>query len=435
MSTFDKVDQIILTAEEDMATYEAMSILIDQLEINSFKRSKSSKKYEILLLENSKSDADLLVKYLKKEKFNFSYTRVWQKESFVELLNESSPDLIIAEHSLSHFSGLEAFHLLKNGGKDVPFILVAGTVSDKLLSKYIKVGIDDYILKENLLRLPSAIEKVLNKKKIEKLNSELLETNSKLQNAYSDIRHSINYARVIQNAMLPEIAVLENVFQDSFIFYKPKDVLSGDFYWFQKKGDVFYIAVADCTGHGVPGALLSMMGYNLLNEAVNIKKILIPSEVLKRLNRCTRKILAKDERTIINDGMDIAFCTINVKEKSMQFAGANRPLIIVRDNKLLEYKPNKTSIGGINNGDIKFTDNNISIKTGDRIFLFSDGYADQFHHNSKKKIMNWKLKELFVEHSSLPMNEQKKIILDFFEESKGDLKQTDDVLLIGIEIP
>lgn len=379
---------------------------------------------KILLVEDTESDTDLLIRFLKKE-IDLSYLRVDDRDAFIKALEENECDLIIADQVLPQFSGIEAFRLSK--GKNIPFILITGSVSETLLIEFAKEGIDDYILKNNLLRLPSAIKNAINKKKIERLHQELKIT-------HENIKNSISYAKIIQEAMLPEELVLHNNFPGSFIFYKPKDILSGDFYWLKKVEDVFSFAVADCTGHGIPGALLSMMGFNILYEAVSTKKISQPSHILDRLNNQVRRIL-KHGATTLNDGMDIAFCTIDLKNKNMMYAGANRPLFIEREKKLIEFKPDKISIGGIDNNEIQFTNHSISIKTGDRIFLFSDGYTDQFSEKTDKKITMKRLRELFLQSSNLPFDEQKEFIISFFENWKGNQEQTDDVLVMCIQIP
>lgn len=382
---------------------------------------------KILLVEDNETDADLLIRYLKKENIDFSHSRVWDKDAFIIALKENRYDLIIADQVLPQFSGMEAFRIAKNENKDIPFILITGSVSEKLLTEYTKEGVDDYILKENLLRLPAAIKNVVSKKRIKQLHH-------KLEVAHKDIKDSINYAKTIQLAMLPDESILPNNFPGSFIFYKPKNILSGDFYWFKKGEDVFFIAIADCTGHGIPGALLSMMGFNILYEAVSTKKISQPSAVLDRLNKQVRRIL-KHGATTLNDGMDIAFCTIDLKNKNMMYAGANRPLFIEREKELIEFKPDKMSIGGIDNKEIQFTNHTVPIKKGDRIFLFSDGYTDQFSEKTDKKITTKRLREILIQSSGLSFEEQKEFIIRFFENWKGNKEQTDDVLLMCIQIP
>ena len=383
-------------------------------------------KLNILLLEDSEIDADLLVRFLKKEKIDFNYSRIWQKNDFINALERSNPDLIIADQSMPQFSGIEAFRIMKNEKKNIPFIIITGTISEKTLTEFTKEGIDDYILKENLLRLPSAIKHVLYKKKIEKLHKEI-------EIAHKNITDSINYARIIQDAILPDIALLQNAFAESFVLYLPKDILSGDFYWFQTIEDTFFIAIGDCTGHGVPGALLAMMGNNFLNEAVNGKNIFQPAAILENLNNQVISNL-KNGRGSSNDGMEIALCAIDLKNKNLIYSGANRPLVIIRGKELIEINPDKISIGGDDNTNQKFTNQTISIKTGDRIFLFSDGYADQFHFQTGKKIMKKRFKELLLNFAEKPLDEHKNNITKFFMEWKGNIGQVDDVLVIGIQI-
>ena len=200
-------------------------------------------------------------------------------------------------------------NFFKNEKKNIPFILVTGTLSESFLAEYAKEGIDDYLLKDNLLRLPSAIENVVNKKRIEKLYTDL-------EGAYKEIKDSINYARIIQDTMFSDASALRETFPKSFILFKPKDVLSGDFYWFKKKENRFFIAVADCTGHGIPGALLSMLGFNMLYEAVDTKKTIHPSEVLDILNKQFRRI-SSSNKTKIHDGMDLLVCSIDLENRTL----------------------------------------------------------------------------------------------------------------------
>ncbi len=214
----------------------------------------------ILLVEDSAVDADLLVLFLRKEKINFTYLRVWTKDSFVEALELNNYDIIIADHSLPQFTGMDAFRLLKSKKQKsgIPFILVTGTVPENILTQYAKEGLDDYILKDNLLRLPSAIDNLLNKKKIELLHR-------KLEIAHREIKDSIDCAKRIQNSILPDKTLLSKIAPDSFILFKPKDTVSGDFYFFRKDEKSSLLAVADCTGHGVPGAMMSMIGIEKIN--------------------------------------------------------------------------------------------------------------------------------------------------------------------------
>ncbi|MFI5203426.1 MAG: PP2C family protein-serine/threonine phosphatase [Flavobacteriales bacterium] len=388
---------------------------------------------KILLVEDSEVDSTLLIGHLRKENVEFEHARVWTKTEFIMALYDFKPDLIIADHSLPQFSGMEAFHIMREEERNIPFILITGSVSEKLLTEYMKEGIDDYILKDNLLRLPSAIENVVNKKRIENLHEELCVANKKLDTAYSDMRDSINYAKKIQHAMLTDITVLSAVFPESFIFFKPKDVLSGDFFWFDLRDDFFYVAVVDCTGHGVPGALLSMMGNSMLNETVNALNIYEPAEILDSLNKRVQHVL-KHDKTEFRDGMDIGLCCIHLKTYRMIFSGANHPVVVIRKNELIEIKADKPAVGAADVYTHEYATQQIALEKGDRVFLFSDGYSDQFNPLSDKKMTLKRLKQLLVDTSVLPMHHQEKAIEQFFYEWKGDSEQIDDVLIIGIEI-
>ena len=383
----------------------------------------------ILILEDSESDADLLIRFLKKENIIFNHTRVWDKNTFIEALHESNYDLIIADHSLPNFSGMEAYRIVKKSHNAIPFILVTGTVTENILTEYAKEGIDDYILKNNLLRLPSAIERVINKKKIELLSK-------KLEVALKDITDSIHYAKTIQNAMLPDSIMLSNNFPESFILYKPKDILSGDFYWFKSDENTFFMAAVDCTGHGIPGALLSMIGIEKLNSIVHTTKN--TSEILEKLNESIEIDLCQS--TLYEhsqDGMDIALCSFHKDTKTINFAGANRPLWIIRkgQNEIEEIKGTKKAIGGINTMiNPNFENNKIQLEQGDTFFLFSDGFADQFGGENNKKITTNRLKKLLVNVQNETMEQQEKQISNYLENWKSGTEQTDDILVIGIRI-
>ena len=381
------------------------------------------------MVEDSEADADLLVRFLTKEKIDFSHFRVWTKDAFVNALNYNEYDIIISDQSLPQFSGMEAFRITKQLNSTIPFILVTGTVSETLLTEFIKEGIDDYIFKENLLRLPTSIRHSISTKKIEHLHK-------KLEIAHKDIKDSINYATKIQNAMLPDEALLKASYPESFILFKPKDTLSGDFYWFKKENDTFYIAAADCTGHGIPGALMSMIGMEKLNSA--ILNTAEPSEILNELNKNIEIALClSTQHEHSQDGMDIGLCSINKNTKHLKFAGANRPLWIIRhgQQQVEELKGTKKAIGGTNNIAVPcFENHEISLNKGDCFYLFSDGYVDQFGGTEGKKIMTKKFKEILLDIQNKTMLEQEFHLNHFIENWKKTTEQVDDVLVIGVRV-
>ncbi len=272
---------------------------------------------------------------------------------------------------------------------------------------------------------------------------ELAQKNDKLETAYleielknKDITDSLRYALQIQKAILPTKATIKASLPDSFILYKPKDIVSGDFYWYDED-DTINIAAVDCTGHGVPGAFVSMVGYNALNNIVHDQHISEPGKVLKLLHKKVKMMLNQDSENTVatNDGMDIALCNIDSKNKTIKYAGANRPLYYISNDQLEEIRGTRYCIGGYQTEDERdFVTNEIRYKTGDCIYISSDGYADQFGGENGKKFMTKKLKALLVEISQLPMEQQKKQLEEALISWKGNHDQIDDILLIGIRL-
>src|SRR5512133_1471435 len=258
-----------------------------------------------------------------------------------------------------------------------------------------------------------------------------------IQDKNRKIEDSINYAQRIQSSILPDIRSVREYLPKSFIYYKPRDVVSGDFPWFFQRGNDIYIAAVDCTGHGVPGALLSFVGYFLLNNIVDRDKKFTASEVCDLLHFGVRKTLKQDsEEAEARDGMDIAFCKVNYHEKELQFAGAHRPLYQLRDGELIEYKGDRKAIGGIphrKKEEEKFTNYVIKFKRGDKFFFFSDGLPDQLGGAEEKKYSPKRIRDLILENKNLPIEKYSPLFSEDFEQWRGERKQIDDVLLIGIE--
>ena len=249
-----------------------------------------------------------------------------------------------------------------------------------------------------------------------------------------DITDSINYSKRIQESSLPTMELKHKLFPNAFILFKPKDIVSGDFYWFTEINDKKLIAACDCTGHGVPGALMSMIGNNILNQIVNEKGITSPDKILNQLHLDIRKSLKQNEQVENSDGMDIAMIAFNL-ETGIEFAGAQRPLWLIRNNTIEEIKPDKFSIGGMQpENNRSFTNNFKSLSKGDCIYIFTDGYVDQFGGTEGKKFMSKRFKELLLSVHTKPMSEQEKILNHTIENWKGVSEQIDDILVIGIRI-
>ncbi|HZB11489.1 MAG TPA: PAS domain S-box protein [Chryseolinea sp.] len=255
-----------------------------------------------------------------------------------------------------------------------------------------------------------------------------------IQNKNKKITESINYAKRIQNAILPNNRVINKALADSFILYKPRDVVSGDFPWFVQTKDEIFIAAVDCTGHGVPGALLSLIGYFLLNDIVRSRKITEPGKILDMLDEGVTTTLRQDEDSTTKDGMDIALCKINMAKREVEYAGAHRPLYIMKQGVMNEVKGNKFPIGGgIFKNQTNFTNTKISLEKGDSIYFSSDGFPDQFGGNEGRKFGPKRVREIIEKVHKLNMPEAMNEFDNEWEAWRGTTKQTDDVLLIGIK--
>lgn len=271
---------------------------------------------------------------------------------------------------------------------------------------------------------------------LDRKNREIEQQKKTVEEKNWEITASIEYAKRIQDAIMPSMKEIQAALPDSFVFYKPKGIVSGDFYWFSKQEDTSFIAAVDCTGHGVPGAFLSMIGNDHLNQIVNVQQRKKPSEILNRLHHEIQSTLKQKHGVTENhDGMDIALCAINQTESKLYFASANRYLYHIRNGELSETKGDHFNIGGIMHEDVRhYNQHEIDLIKGDVFYVFSDGVSDQFGGEDSKKFGYKRLKDLLLEIHQRPMAEQKstfeKTLLDWM----GPNDQIDDFLLIGIRV-
>ncbi len=269
-----------------------------------------------------------------------------------------------------------------------------------------------------------------------KRTREVHEQKEELYQKNLDITESIKYAKRIQSSVLPDIARLGAVFNDAFVFFAPRDIVSGDFYWFDWiDKDRFIIVCADSTGHGVPGAFMSMIGTALLQDIITRKRIVKPSAILRELDRQIFSTLNQNQEVeAANDGMDIVVCEFNVRDRHLTFASAMRPVILVIDGEQQYVRGNRSSIGGESVSEKFFDDQEYYLREGDVVYLFSDGYPDQFGGPSNKKMKISRLRTLIDEIKDLPMEQQHQRLRDFFYDWKGSFDQVDDVMLMGIKV-
>lgn len=273
--------------------------------------------------------------------------------------------------------------------------------------------------------------------KLNKRNAKQLEFKNKLiEEKQKEITDSINYARLIQQSLLASKQMLDKNLQSYFIFYKPKDIVSGDFYWASETNEGFAIACVDCTGHGVPGAFMSLIGKENLDKAVS--KFNNPGQILAELNKGVKKSLNQNSTTGNKDGMDAALLRIQKSSTgaNLFYSGANRPLIIIRKDKgvVEEIKATKQAIGGFTSDEQIFDEHEFSLLRGDMVYISTDGYADQFGSDKNKKLTTKRFKDLLVLINRLEADVQKQELENFFNEWKGRNEQLDDLLVIGIRI-
>ena len=302
---------------------------------------------------------------------------------------------------------------------------------------------DNFILEQKKLEQDKE-EIVLKNKKLwemslliqkEKNHIQLLKND--IENKHRNITDSITYAKRIQDAVLPQTDVLKGL-SGYFLFWLPKETVSGDFYWMKRQGDLLAFTVADCTGHGVPGAFMSMLGVTFLNEVcADLNENTMPSEILETMRELIITTLKQDNSSPLEpkDGMDMSFCILNLKTKHLKFSGANNPMYLVRGGELTEYKAVKNPIG-LYPRMKPFENQEIQAEEGDFIYMFSDGFADQFNGETGKKVSYGRLKSLLTDinnETQDPAKQQEKL-LEFITSWRGSFAQMDDILIGGYRI-
>ncbi|OFX17463.1 MAG: hypothetical protein A2033_12070 [Bacteroidetes bacterium GWA2_31_9] len=271
---------------------------------------------------------------------------------------------------------------------------------------------------------------------IETQRDELVFQRDTILEQKKEITDSINYAYRIQKAILPPDHYIKECLPENFIFYRPKDVVSGDFYFIEKHENEVIFSAVDCTGHGVPGAMMSVIGYNLLSQAVKINHLTKPSEILTFLDAGVTETLRQTfGESGVNDGMDIAICSLNTETLVLQYSGAYNTLVYISNSELFEIKADKFPIGVNYDGLAdNYTNQTVNLKKGDLLYMYSDGYADQFGGEKGKKFKYKPLKELLLSVRNETMQNQQAIIEKTFNDWKKDQEQVDDVLIFGVRI-
>lgn len=371
--------------------------------------------------------------------------------SLKQELSQHFADSMIIEVAESGEEGLEIIDFLKEKGKEVVII-----ISDYIMPK---MRGDEFLIEAHHL-LPHAMKILLTgQASLEGVTNAVNQTNlyryiskpwntkdlfmtvkSAIANYNKDktlkfqnkqIQSSIRYAERIQSAVLPSTNTLSKLIPNHFVFYKPKDVVSGDFYWIREENNKIIIAVGDCTGHGVPGAFMSLIGHQLLNRAVIDKQLFSPEKILENVNSAMREVW-NGERTSIHEGMEMAICVIDKQNNKLYFAGAKRPICIIQNDEMVHIKGDRIGIDGKENS--IYTKHEFDIQPDMIFYLYSDGFQDQFGGADNRRFMSKNLRDVLKKISKNPIKQQLEEISTVFATWKGNYDQIDDVLVLGVKI-
>lgn len=394
-------------------------------------------KNTILIIDDDK----IVIEYVSflLESFGYKTDYVSNPELVMKRLESKLMDLILLDINMPGVDGITVLKDLKSDErfKDIPVIMMTGDTDDETLEKSFKEGADDYVTKpvnELVLksRVKSVIDRCLNLQKIKDHVEEIKSQKNIVEKINKTLTDSLKYAYMIQNAILKRKELLNEYINDSFILFKPKGIVSGDFYWFSNCQTKLYVAAVDCTGHGVPGALLSMVGNQLMNRFINIEGEESPAEILNKMDVGIRSTLDQKNNES-DDGMDMGICVIDLEKKQVAFAGAGSSMIYINNSELNVSKGSPFSVGGttFESSTGKYTESVIDYTGAFQFYLFSDGYLDQFGGENMEKFGKRRFEELLLKNHNLPMADQRKELETSLAEWVGRNNQIDDVLVIG----
>ncbi len=378
----------------------------------------------------------------------------------LKILDEQPIDLILTDQKMPEMTGVEflkkaiekhpnPFRIIVTGFSDTESIIqainecgiyhyITKPWKNEEMRFIIDKALEAYQMKMNNDSLMNQLQEANQdlEKKVIARTEELQESKNKIEQQHRKMQASINYALRIQNAMLPHASLFNNYFDESFVMFQPRDVISGDFYWLdQTKEGHPLLALADCTGHGVPGAFMTLIGNELLNSIFNTEEVATPNDMLVRLHKQIVRTLRQDENNDIKDGMDIAICHIDPDQKKLYFAGGKNGLVIIRNGELTEVKGDRHSVGGSRRDNNQpFTLHEIDTSEPANYYLFTDGYIDQFGGPDSRKFMRGRFKDLLQEIQGETLARQGDILKEKLAEWKGHIPQIDDISVIGFKI-
>jgi len=389
-------------------------------------------KPNVLVVDDNLKNVQVLGGFLQNEGFQVEFAL--DGKSALDWINKQKFDMVLLDIMMPEMDGYEVCSIIrqKEENKELPVIFITARNDHDSIIQGFQSGAVDYITKpfiksELLARVRTHIEIKRSRDRLAAYLGEIEEKNA-------SILASIKYAQNIQNAMLRTSDTWSDKLPENFILYLPKDIVSGDFYWFSCQDDQIVIAVMDCTGHGVPGALMSTLGITFLNEIVLGERIIRPDLILNKLrNKLIESLGQNGTNTIIKDGIEGSVISINVAGNQLQFSASFNPLIMIHNGELSEFKADRIPIGYFEKLG-EFTNSSVNISTGDMVYLFSDGYIDQFGGPSSKRFQLKRFRELLHSIHALPLEKQKERLLNSFNEWKAEGDQTDDILVIGLKV-
>jgi CheY-like chemotaxis protein len=384
----------------------------------------------ILLVDDSTVNLEILKESL--SRYN-TVTANNGDEAMEIAFSRNKPDLILLDIVMPGMDGYEVCKILKSNelSKDIPIIFITAQNDSESILKGFEAGAIDYITKPfNIMELKARVKTQVSIKMARDQNQRLI---NKIRTVNKKLTDSISYAQKIQNASLPQKEFLDSVLSEYFVMLKPRDIVSGDFYWVEQTENKLIVVAADCTGHGVPGAFMSMFGVAYLHEIVGKNKITQPAEIINELRRIVIESLKQDEDSEVKDGMDISIISIDKEQKRIEFAGAFNDMLLVRDKKMQIFQADHMPVS-IGERDNPYTNYSIPYHKNDCIYLYSDGYPSQFGGPNDKKLMQKGFRNLLFENHHYSMTEQREIYQNFFDVWKGINDQIDDVLVFGIRL-
>ncbi|MDA3891825.1 MAG: response regulator [Salinivirgaceae bacterium] len=386
----------------------------------------------ILIVDDNPKNLQILGNYLQMEGFLIEFAL--NGNIALEWIEKLEFDLILLDINMPGMDGYETCKIIKNNPlkHDIPIIFLTAKTDAESIVNAFDLGAVDYITKPfNQKELIARVRtQIVIKNSREEISRNLIEIKSKNK----QITDSIQYASLIQTAVLNESQNRAAFFQEHFILNLPKDIVSGDFYWFHKTDDKLLVCVFDCTGHGVPGAFMSMLGITLLNETVIRDKIYKPNLILNQLRKKIIDALGqKGDFLEVADGMDGSIISFDLKHGSLVYSGAFNPLYLVRNNKIIEFKADRMPLShyAIMND---FSSHEIEILPNDLIYLSTDGYIDQSGGQNLKKFKSGQFKETLVRYHKHPLEIQKQMLQETFDNWKGNNDQVDDIIIVGLKL-